>query len=140
MQDIGRDQVFSIRRGDLHRVADLVRLRIPQQSEERRRVDRMREVLLAAAEMNRTLSTYLQHALVDCHGTTGAADLDADADALANAIGSFSEHLEHITHEYRTVLTPVPASAAPAPADAETMPRRSRRHDSKKTAPARRAG
>jgi hypothetical protein len=140
MQDIGSDQVFSIRRGDLHRVADLVRLRIPEQSEERRRIDRMRQVLLAAGEMNRSLSTYLHHALVDCHGTTGAADLDADADALADAIGSFSAHLERITDEYRAVLTPVPASAVEAPADADTMPRRSRRRESHPTARARRAG
>jgi uncharacterized protein YcaQ len=138
MQDISRDQVFSIRRGDLQRVADLVRLRIPQESEERKRVDRMRQVLHAAAEMNRSLSTYLHHALVDCHGTTGAADLDGDADALANAIGSFSAQLERITDEYRTVLTAVPTSPVPAPAD--TMPRRSRRHDSQQAAHARRAG
>ena len=140
MQDIGRDQVFSIRRGDLQRVAVLARLRIPQQSEEKRRVDRMRQVLHAAAEMNRSLSTYLQHALVDCHGTTGANDLDADAQALGDAISSFSAHLERITDEYRTVLIPDPTTTAPAPADADTMPRRSRRHDSQQSARARRAG
>ena len=140
MQDIGIDQVFSIRRGDLQRVADLARLRIPQQSEESRRVDQMRQLLRAAAQMNRSLSTYVHDVLVDCHGTTGAADLDADVAALADAIGAFSSQLEHITDEYRTVFVRVPTSAASAPADADTMPRRSRRNDSKQSAHARRAG
>lgn len=140
MQDRNGEQVFSFRREDLHRIARLVRLRMPHEPEERRRLDRMHQVLRAASEMNRSLSTFLQHAMVDCHGTTGAADIDADAAALADAMGTFAAQLDHVTAEYRAVLACLPASVRRTSVDADPMPRRLRRHDSPPPAPAARAG
>ena len=140
MQDRSGEQVVSFRREDLHRLARLVRLRMPHEPEERRRLDEMHQVLHAAAEMNRSLSTFLHHALVDCHGTIGAADIDADASRLADAMGNFADQLDQVTTEYRAVLARVPAVVRRASNDADTMPRRLRRHDSPPPAQAARAG
>jgi hypothetical protein len=98
-------ETVSMRVGDLRQVAQLTRLRIPYGDAERHRVERVRSVLLAAAELNRALSAYTHHALIDCHGTTGAADLDADAVVLGEALADFSYHVREITEEYRTVMT-----------------------------------
>ncbi|MEO8562239.1 MAG: hypothetical protein ABI601_09205 [bacterium] len=100
-----REQTVSIRVDDLRHVAELTRLRIPYGDAERHRVARVRSVLVAAAELNRALSTYTHHALIDCHGTTGAADLDADAIVLGEAWADFSLHVRQITEEYRSVMT-----------------------------------
>jgi len=94
-------QTVSMRVDDLRHVAELARLRIPYGDAEQHRVARVRVVLAAAAELNRALSAYTHHALIDCHGTTGAADLDADAVALGEALAVFSLHVSDITNEYR---------------------------------------
>ena len=104
MQEQHGVQTVSMRVDDLRHVADLARLRIPYGDEERHRVERMRTVLHAAAELNRSLSAYTHHALIDCHGTTGAADLDADAIALGEALTTFSLRVREITEEYRAVM------------------------------------
>lgn len=98
------EQTVSMRVDDLRHVAELTRLRIPYGDAERHRVARVRAVLMAAAELNRALSAYTHHALIDCHGTTGAADLDADAIALGEALAVFSLHVREITEEYRSVM------------------------------------
>jgi hypothetical protein len=98
------EQTVSMRVDDLRHVAELTRLRIPYGDAERHRVARVRAVLMAAAELNRALSAYTHHALIDCHGTTGAADLDADAVALGEALAVFSLHVREITEEYRSVM------------------------------------
>jgi hypothetical protein len=99
------EQTVSMRVDDLRHVAELTRLRIPYGDAERHRVARVRAVLVAAAELNRALSAYTHHALIDCHGTTGAADLDADAIVLGEALAVFSAHVREITEEYRSVMT-----------------------------------
>ena len=103
MTGLQGEQTVSMRVDDLRHVAELTRLRIPYHDAERYRVARVRSVLGAAAELNRALSTYTHHALIDCHGTTGAADLDADAIALGEALAVFSLHVREITEEYRSV-------------------------------------
>ena len=105
MQELHGVQTVSMRVDDLRHVADLARLRIPYGDEERHRIERMRAVLRAAAELNRSLATYTHHAMIDCHGTTGAADLDADAIALGEALAVFSVRVREITEEYRAVMS-----------------------------------
>ncbi len=105
MTGLQGDQTVSMRVDDLRHVAELTRLRIPYDDAERHRVARVRSVLLAAAELNRALSAYTHHALIDCHGTTGAADLDTDAIVLGEALAVFSLHVREITDEYRSVMT-----------------------------------
>jgi hypothetical protein len=104
MTGLQGEQTVSMRVDDLRHVAELTRLRIPYDDAERHRVARVRSVLRAAAELNRALSTYTHHALIDCHGTTGAADLDADAIVLGEALAVFSLHVREITEEYRAVM------------------------------------
>ena len=101
MRALQEVQTVSMRIDDLRHVAELARLRIPYGDAERHRVTRVRAVLGAAAELNRALSEYTHHAMIDCHGTTGAADLDADAVALGEALAVFSLHVRDITDEYR---------------------------------------
>jgi hypothetical protein len=104
MTGLQGEQTVSMRVDDLRHVAELTRLRIPYDDAERHRITRVRSVLRAAAELNRALSTYTHHALIDCHGTTGAADLDADAIVLGEALAIFSLHVREITEEYRAVM------------------------------------
>jgi len=104
MTGLQGEQTVSMRVDDLRHVAELTRLRIPYDDAERHRIARVRSVLRAAAELNRALSAYTHHALIDCHGTTGAADLDADAVALGEAMAEFSQHVREITEEYRSVM------------------------------------
>jgi len=130
MQEQQGQQTVSMRVDDLRHVADLARLRIPYGDEERHRVERMRAVLRAAAELNRSLSAYTHHALIDCHGTTGAADLDADAIALGEALTAFSHRVREITEEYRAVMSArAEANALHAGADASASPLWKSTHD-----------
>jgi hypothetical protein len=130
MQEQHGVQTVSMRVDDLRHVADLARLRIPYGDEERHRVERMRTVLRAAAELNRSLSAYTHHALIDCHGTTGAADLDADAIALGEALTTFSLRVREITEEYRAVMSArAEANAQRADADDSRPPLWRSAHD-----------
>jgi hypothetical protein len=85
---------------DLRTVAELVTMRFPLRAPETRRVVRLRSLLAATAEVNRSLSTFLEHALVHCHGTAGASDLSADTVALDQALRSFSEEIADVAREY----------------------------------------
>jgi hypothetical protein len=85
---------------DLRTVAELVTMRFPLRAPETRRVARLRSLLAATAEVNRSLSTFLEHALVHCHGTAGTSDLSADTVALDQALRSFSAEIADVAREY----------------------------------------
>jgi hypothetical protein len=85
---------------DLKTVAELVTMRFPLRAPETRRVVRLRSLLAATAEVNRSLSTFLEHALVHCHGTAGTSDLTADTVALDQALRSFSAEIASVAHDY----------------------------------------
>jgi hypothetical protein len=85
---------------DLKTVAELVTMRFPLRAPETRRVARLRSLLTATAEVNRSLSTFLEHALVHCHGTAGTSDLSADAAALDHALRTFSAEIASVAHDY----------------------------------------
>ena len=85
---------------DLKTVAELVTMRFPLRAPEMRRVARLRGLLAATAEVNRSLSTFLEHALVHCHGTAGSSDLSADTTALDQALRNFSVEVASVAHDY----------------------------------------
>jgi hypothetical protein len=89
-----------VRTEDLKTVAELVTMRFPLRAPETRRVVRLRSLLAATAEVNRSLSTFLEHALVHCHGTAGTSDLSADTAALDQALRSFSAEIASVAHDY----------------------------------------
>lgn len=85
---------------DLSTIAELITMRFPLRGPETKRVARLRTLLAATAELNRTLSTYSQHALVHCHGTAGTSDLSADTVALDNALRTFCAEIESVARDY----------------------------------------
>jgi hypothetical protein len=85
---------------DLKTVAELVTMRFPLRVPESRRVARLRTLLAATSEFSRSLSTFLEHALVHCHGTAGTSDLSADTAALDQALRNFSTEIASVAHDY----------------------------------------
>lgn len=85
---------------DLQTVAELITMRFPLRAPETRRVARLRGLLAATTEVNRTLSTFLEHALVHCHGTAGTSDLTADTMALDQALRTFSAEVASVAYDY----------------------------------------
>lgn len=84
----------------LKTVAELITMRFPLRVAESKRVSRLRALLNSAAELNRTLAVYSQHALVHCHGTAGTSDLTADTSALDRALRNFGAEIEAVALEY----------------------------------------
>ena len=91
---------LAVKTDDLKTVAELVTMRFPLRAPETRRVARLRSLLAATAEVNRSLSTFLEHALVHCHGTAGTSDLSADTAALDHALRTFSAEIGSIARDY----------------------------------------
>ena len=85
---------------DLKTVAELVTMRFPLRAPETRRVVRLRSLLAATSEVNRSLATFLEHALVHCHGSAGTSDLSADTAALDQALRNFSAEIASVAHDY----------------------------------------
>jgi hypothetical protein len=101
---------------DLKTVAELVTMRFPLRGPETRRVARLRGLLAATAEVNRSLSTFLEHALVHCHGTAGTSDLSADTVALDHALRTFSAEIADVAREYDGAVNQPHASGLEDPA------------------------
>lgn len=88
---------------DLQIVAEMVVMRLPLRAPEQRRVARVRELLAAQAEFGRAISAHTQHALINCQGSHGAANLADDTTALYQALASYAALLREVAQEYRTL-------------------------------------
>jgi len=97
---------------DLDTIAELIVMRFPLRVAEGRRLARMRALMLVTAALNRAVSTYAQHALVNCQGTAGTSDLCADTAALNHALQAFSTEIRMIAHEYDSINAPIEPFAA----------------------------
>jgi hypothetical protein len=97
---------ISISPAELDTVAELITMRFPLRAPEARRLARMRGLMTVTSDLNRTLSTYAQHALVHCHGTAGTSDLSADTAALTQALRSFCAEIRMIAAEYESINRP----------------------------------
>ena len=91
---------LAVKTDDLKTVAELITMRFPLRAPETRRVARLRTLLAATAEVNRSISTFLEHALVHCHGTAGSSDLSADTAALDQALRNFSAEIASVANDY----------------------------------------
>jgi hypothetical protein len=101
----------------LRTVAELITMRYPLRGPETRRVARLRSLLGAASEVNRSLSIFLEHALVHCHGTAGTSDLTADTVALDQALRAFSVEVESVARDYDDSVNRPHESGLEDPAD-----------------------
>jgi dTDP-4-dehydrorhamnose reductase len=110
------ENALCIRSTDLNTVAELITMRFPLRGPEAKRVARLRTLLAATAELNRTLATYSQHALVHCHGTAGTSDLSADTAALDQALRTFCAEIEEVARDYDDAVNHPRSSALDGPA------------------------
>jgi hypothetical protein len=94
------ENALLITSADLNTVAELITMRFPLRGPEAKRVARLRTLLTATSELNRTLATYSQHALVHCHGTAGTSDLSADTVALDHALRAFCAEIAEVARDY----------------------------------------
>ncbi|HKG94551.1 MAG TPA: hypothetical protein VKA84_21740 [Gemmatimonadaceae bacterium] len=109
MSEMSRDAGdVGITLDDLETVSEAVMLRFPLRHAESHRIERMRELLDAASELNRALTQHTQHAVVHCRGSHGTGDLVADAGVLFDALATFGMVVRDVAAEYRsTVRDPV---------------------------------
>jgi len=96
--------VVSVGLEELQVFSRAVMLRLPLRIPELRRIGRIKDALTAASELNKALSAYIQHALVDCHGSHGTADLAKDAAALFDALSRYTSELQKTAEEYRSLV------------------------------------
>lgn len=94
----------SISRDDLEIICEATAARLQLRVPEARRVERMHQLLAAAAALARTLSAHTQHSMVDCHGSHGTGDLAGDTDSLFAAFASYAADLREIAAEYRALV------------------------------------
>lgn len=93
-----------ISREDLQIVAEMAVMRLPLRAPEQRRVSRIRELLAAEAELGRAVSAHTQHALINCQGSHGAANLVDDTTTLFQALVSYAALLKLVAAEYRGLV------------------------------------
>lgn len=91
--------------GDLKVASAAVMLRLADAAQEASRINRMREFLGCASELNLALSLYVRHSLVDCCGTHGTADLSVDTQALHRALDRYSTFVAVVAAEYRDIVS-----------------------------------
>jgi hypothetical protein len=94
-----------IEREDLRVLAQALMLRLPLRAQESRRVARMRELLDCSAELTRVLAAQTHSGRVNCHGSHGIGDLEAETDALIDALAEYATILRDVAAEHRAIVT-----------------------------------
>ena len=109
----------TIAREDLETLAQVAMLRFPLRASEARRLERMRTLLAAGAELGRTLGSYTHCGLVNCQGSHGVGSLCDEAEAFYGAFVRYTELMHQIAEEYRHFThepsNPLPFSEAGQP-------------------------
>lgn len=98
----------SIAREDLETLAQVAMLRFPLRASESRRVERMRTLLAASAELGRALGSYTHCGLVNCQGSHGVGSLCEEGEAFYAAFVRYAELMREIADEYRHFTHEVP--------------------------------
>ena len=91
----------TIAREDLETLAQVAMLRFPLRASESRRLERMRTLFAAGAELGRTLSSYTHCGLVNCQGSHGVGSLCGEGEAFYAAFVRYTELMREIAEEYR---------------------------------------
>ena len=90
-----------ISREDLATLAQVATLRFPLRAAESHRLERMRTLLAAGAELGRTLNAYTHCGLVNCQGTHGVGSLGAEGEAFYTAFVQYADLMREIAAEFR---------------------------------------
>jgi hypothetical protein len=89
---------------DLQIVAEVVTMRLPLRGPEQERVTRVRALLAAETELGRAFSAHTQHALINCQGSHGAANLGDDTAPLFQALMTYAALLHELAADYRGLV------------------------------------
>jgi hypothetical protein len=107
---------------DLALLSVVAMLRYPVRAAESHRLERMRSVLDAAADLARRLEAHTHCALVNYRGSHGTGDLVAETEALSAALQRFGRLVAETAIEYRRAARPaVPADVLVAPRPAANL-------------------
>lgn len=105
----------TIAHADLALLAEVAMMRFPLRAAEAHRLERMRTVIDAAAELARRLEAHTHCALVSYRGSHGTGDLVAETEALAAALQRFGWLVAETAIEYRHAGRPAVAPAHAGP-------------------------
>jgi hypothetical protein len=94
----------TISHDDLALLAEVAMLRFPSRAAEGHRLERMRGVLEAAADLSKTLEAHTHCALVNFRGSHGTGDLVAETRTLSAALHRFGQAVGETAAEYRHAL------------------------------------
>jgi hypothetical protein len=89
---------------DLDVLAEVAMMRLPLRAAESQRIEAMRVLLEAAAELSRALASHTHCALVNFRGSHGAGDLRAETDALSAALDRYARLVRETAAEYRRLV------------------------------------
>lgn len=90
---------------DLAVLAAVALLRLPPGPAESHRIERMRAVLDAEAELARALTAHTHCAVVNFRGSHGTADLAAATEMLCEALAWYGHLVQRVATEYRRSVT-----------------------------------
>jgi hypothetical protein len=107
----------TITHADLDLLAEVAMLRFPLRAAESHRLEQMRAVLDAGADLARALESHTHCALVNHRGSHGTGDLAAETAILAAAFQRFGRLVAETAGEYRRFAreSAVPADVFPLP-------------------------
>jgi hypothetical protein len=107
----------TIAHADLALLAEVAMLRFPLRAAEAHRLERMRAVIDAAADLAKRLEAHTHCAMVNYRGTHGTGDLTAEAAALSTAFQRFGRLVAETAIEYRRTGRPAvaPPDSFPEP-------------------------
>ena len=117
MYDRSTEPSATMAREDLETLAQVAMLRFPLRASEARRLERMRTLLAAGAELGRTLGSYNHCGLVNCQGSHGVGSLCAEGEAFFAAFVRYTELMHEIAEEYRHFMDEAPSPLLVAGAD-----------------------
>ncbi|MGZ8376666.1 MAG: hypothetical protein ACXWZS_07035 [Gemmatirosa sp.] len=101
----------SLAREDLATLAQVAMLRFPLRAAESRRLERMRVLLAASAELGRALNAYTHCGLVNCQGSHGVGSLGTEGEAFYTAFVQYADLMRETAAEFRRFTDEGPAAA-----------------------------
>lgn len=105
---------------DLATLAEVASLRFPLRAAESRRLERMRTLVAAAAEVGQALNAYTHCTLVNCQGSYGVGNVQEEGERFMVALARYAQLAREVAAEYRHhveggAASPLPLAAlAPA--------------------------
>jgi hypothetical protein len=100
---------LAVAQDDLDVVTHVAMMRLPLRAAETHRLELMRMLLEAEADLSRALAAHTHCALVNFRGSHGTSDLGGEARLLWEALERYTELVADVAAEYRlAVRHPIP--------------------------------